>query len=93
MRSRQPKTNAAEKALKQAIAEETAALQAVIRQRDSEIARLHTVLAQVGRIVGGVAVAAPVAIAPAPQPEPEVPQVSPVELADDDNLGEGHWAP
>lgn len=96
MRSKQFRTNAAEKALKQAIAEETAALQAVIRQRDAEIRQLHSVLSQVGRIVGGVvkpeAAPLPRVVPPPPQEEEQEPEGQIVDLAPGDNMGEGRWS-
>lgn len=95
-RKSKPKTNAAEKALKQAIAEETAALQAELRQREAEIARLHGVLSQIGGIVDGVKKAEVVAprIAPPhrPEPEPEEAPAPTAELAGSDNMGPGRWA-
>lgn len=93
-RSKPSRTNAAEKALRQAIAEETAALQAELRQRDAEILRLHGVLSQIGNIVGAVPKHAPaVRVAPPPpEPEPEVAPAPEMELAGEDNMGPGRWA-
>lgn len=92
-RSKKSRTSAATRALRAAIAEETAELTAQIKEKDVEISRLHGVLRQIGGIVGGVG-APPLVPAPrlrAPEPDP-IPDGPSVPLAEEDGMGEGRWA-
>ncbi len=97
-RSKASKKSLAEKALRAAIAEETSDLQAQLRQRDAEIARLHGLLVRISEIAstGGLApLAQPVNRMAHALPEivqPPIPEGPRVPLAGDDELGDGRWA-
>lgn len=100
-RSRASKKQIAEKALREAISEETGELRGIVRQKDSEIARLHGVIAQIGSIVSSVPKDGPaakhlepakLAAAASVMTEPAIPSGPSVPLDEEDTLGEGRWA-
>lgn len=101
-RSRASKKQIAEKALREAISEETGELRGIVRQKDSEIARLHGVIAQIGSIVSSVPKDGPAvkhlepaklaAAAASVMTEPAIPSGPSVPLDEEDTLGEGRWA-
>ncbi len=95
--ARSKKSSAATRALNSAIAEATAELRETVKRKDQEIAGLHSVIRQIVGIASAVsfveARAIPAPMHHAPPPEVELPQGPRVDLSEEDNLGEGRWAP
>lgn len=92
-RSKASKKSIAEKALRQAIAEETSQLQGDLRAANATISQLHAVLRNISIMAHNAQGAAQAqTIAPLPLVvEAPIPSGPSTDLSDEDNMGDGRW--